>query len=59
MGEVRLLQVRVSAEEHKRLRVLCAELGISVAEYVRAILKEALGRDVGGEEEGSGSVSGG
>lgn len=44
------MQVRVSEELHKRVRVYCAELGISISEYLRKLLEEGL--DVSGDKSG-------
>jgi hypothetical protein len=41
------MQISLSPEDHRRARARAAELGISVAEYVRRLVSRDLGEDRG------------
>lgn len=43
---VKLIQFRVTEEEHSRMKVLCAELNITVQTFVRSLLRGALDREI-------------
>ena len=38
-----MVQIRVSKEERRKLRMVCAELGVSLQEFVRKLLRGSLG----------------
>lgn len=42
------MQISLASEDHRRARVRAAELGISVAEYVRRLVSRDLGEVDGG-----------
>ncbi len=34
--------IRVSVEDHKKIKVLCASLGVTIQEFVEKLIKEKL-----------------
>lgn len=44
-GAIRNIHVGAPEEFHRRLKVVCAEQGVKLKEYVLAALKEKLERD--------------
>jgi predicted HicB family RNase H-like nuclease len=49
----KFIQVRLPSDLHKLLRVACAELSISISEFVREALKKELGEEDEHEDEGT------
>ena len=37
-SEFKTLQLRISPELHKRIKILCAEKGITIHEYIKTLL---------------------
>lgn len=47
----RKIHIRVTQDMHRRLRIRCAELDVTIQDYVVRTLDQALANEVGHEEK--------